>query len=545
MIHLMQHPSYIKLTRDNILSQTTPYNSERVLMGEELGYQIVIYSDHPRSIPATFRISTLTLCETYIVKDVPVNWAHYSDDTKKDYLIDGTGSVPDCLVPIRSGDTIHISDQYLVLWVSAIPTRVGDQSIRFIVETETETESCEFTLRVLDEMIPKQYINYCEYIDPHSIARDYNVPMFCDVYWRRLQEHCQLAAKNGINDILVPLFTPQYDCYPDEEPVQLVDIHLVGKSGYRFEFGLMDSWLIKARKGGIKRFTFPVFLPSYNNMLGARFMAIDQNGKKVPLFENEGFDSNYYTSFLRKLLREIVAHLRDYEEYANISVHFSAAPQFKDEEAYCKHRGHFYDCIKKYRVADYDVEYPFFKLDHVAAPIIHLHDMTPYLKDDMVRKSGCMDITSAKDVINPLIASSALRLRLLGSLFFRYQVINFFHMGFNYSPPLHARTEANLAFDTDYNNRYPSGTLSLTYPSHQGPYPSVRLKQLKYAIQDYLIYKSTFARYSPDKIEGLIDKYLKLNFEEFEVDPARFRTLREKTYDMIENVIMYNKKKEG
>jgi hypothetical protein len=211
-------------------------------------------------------------------------------------------------------------------------------------------------------------------------------------------------------------------------------------------------------------------------------------------------------------------------------------------ETFVNYREHFYDCIPKYGVYDYDVQYCFYKKGRVGMPIIYFHDLYGYADDELALKTACFDVGDDRDLINPLIATNPLRLRLLGAYSYRYEIIGLFHMGFNYSAPIFNHSGANMMCDTDYNHRYPSGSLSLVYPGEKLPYPSIRLKQMKYAIQDYMAIDVLHERYSPTRMNGLVDKILKLGLERFEEDGAKFMKFRHEIYQLIENVIKYRKR---
>ena len=532
MIHLIQHSSLDKITRDT-LSPKDPYEKDFALCGEELGFQVVVYTDSDQTVPAKIRVDGNGICTTHLVKDVPVTWPHYSKDTKP-YLLDQPGMLPDCLIPLMYNDTVNINSSYIVLWITISPSYAGDQVVTTTVTTDTESASCELSLHVVDTTLPKQYFSFCQYIDPHAIARDHHVPMFSDVYWRILQNYFRFALRNGFNDIVVPLFTPEYAGYPTDERIQLVDIEVL-RNNYAFRFDLMDSWIYLAKECGFENFTFPVFLPSYKTMRGARFTA-KQEGRRIELLEDEGVDSNYYTSFIRKLLYELVKRLEEHKIPGRITLYFSAGPKVYNENDYYKFRAHFFDRVKKYRIADYDVEYDFYALDRVGVPYVHLHDVNKYIGHTEATVYGCFDITNPRDVINPLIAASSLRLRALGAYCYRNDVVGFHHMGFNYSAPPLKEAQIDPYINTDYGHRYPSGSLSMVYPGAEEPYPSIRLKQIKYAIQDYRLLDKLQLCCTPKKLNGLIDQYLKITPDSMVDDPERFQKLRAKLYELAEKL---------
>ena len=54
---------------------------------------------------------------------------------------------------------------------------------------------------------------------------------------------------------------------------------------------------------------------------------------------------------------------------------------------------------------------------------------------------------------------------------------------------------------------YPTGALSLSYTEPEGPIPSARLKQIKYAIQDARAFQLLRRLTSPERVLSLINKH--------------------------------------
>ncbi len=524
MIHLIQHSSLDKITA-NTLNTETPYTSDCIMMGEEFGYQIVVYRDDAKSAPCSITFEGMFV-DPYVVKQVAVTWPHYESDPKEGYLLDQPGLLPDCLVPLKRGETINISEKFSVIWVSVTPPLSGDFHIRSTFTCGEESATAELDLRVLKAPLAKQFFGHCQYIDPISIAMDHNIPMYSDVHWDLLAKYFTVARKNGINELLTPIFTPEYPGYPRKESVQLVRINVSGKD-YTFDYGLLDSWIVIAKRCGFDSFVFPPILPSFENPRGARFLA-KKDGEQVVLFEGEEITSNYYAVFLRKFLFNLVKHLDELKIRGQITFQFSVSPQVKDEELYRTLRAHLYDRVRKHRIADYDVRYDFYKTDNVSIPIIRFTDMEEYLDDPFARISGCFDVESTQDPINPLIASSSVNLRALGPLCYRYDIVNFFHMGFNYA--------ADMRMDFDYDNRYPSGSLALVYAGGNEVYPSVRLKQMLYAMQDYRIFGALQQKYSVNRLKTMIDKDLKLTLKKCSCSAQKYQALRAKLYELAERL---------
>ena len=520
MIHLIQHPSYTKIM-PNTIRPKEPYTSDLMADAEEFGYQVVVYTDSFEGEAAKFELSFDGEYQVYLEKYVDVKRPHYDDDTKS-YLLDRPGAMPDCLIPITSDDVFFINRNYIVLWVSISTGTLGEVQSVLKISTKSESASCELNLKVVQLNKVPQFFGHGEFIDPTFIAKDHGVKIFSDRFFEIAKRYFKLAVEHNINEILVPLFTPEYPNYPTEGLIQMVKIkQLEGDFRFEYDFEIFDRWINTAYEAGIRRITLPVFLPDYDYPYGAKFI-VEIDGEEQIIFEDETVLDHSYSVFIRRFLRDLVKHLDTFHKRI-FSFHFSVAPQVWNEKTYREFRKHFYDYASKFRVTDYDVEYRYYKRGTVGSPIAHLHDVFPYSEATIVKLNGCFDISNAKDMINPFIASSSLRLRCLGVFGYRYELGRFFNLGFNAH---------------DVNNQFPSGSLSLVYPEGDQVYPSIRLKQLKYAVQDYRLLESLHYRYSPNRMNGLIEQYV-LKQDRYLDDPVRYQKFRAEIFALMENLIKY------
>ena len=521
MIHLIQHSSYNKITPDTIQPEA-PYTFDYLSQREELGYQVVVYTDNALGVPAKFELEFDGEYQVYLEKYVDVQHPHFEGDPKSGYLIEKPDALPDCLIPITPDDVFFINCNYIVLWVSISTENVGETKSTLTISTKEESASCTLDLNVVQISKKPQFFGHCQYINPIFLAKDHGVALFGDMFWNILHRYFKLAADHGVNEILVPLFTPQYPNYPSDKLIQLVSIKKKGED-YECNFDLLDRWLKTALDVGLTRFTFPLFLPDFDHPFGAQFI-VEIDGEEQLFNKDETILSKDYKFFTRIFLKKLLRHLEKYRPHI-FSFHFSCSPQVWNEKIYLEFRAIFCDYVRKYRISDYDVEYRFYKRGNVGSAIVHLHDLSGYSEGESTFLNGCFDISNPYDPINPSIASSSVRLRCLGAFGYRYELARFFHIGFN-APEL--------------NDQYPTGSLSLVYPGESEAYPSIRLKQLKYAIQDNRLLDTLHARYSPKRMNGMIDRYLLKN-DRYMDDPIRYQKFRSEIYELLENINKYRK----
>lgn len=532
MLHVVQCSCLEKIL-PNAPLPSSPFHSAPLLMNEELAYQIVIHNDKDRSEKVEISVDSALFYHVHLVDCVSVTWPHYANDTKE-YICDSPQAVPDCLIPFSVDQPLWINKNYTVLWVTIRPPFPGDFTIEFTFKAEREEATCVFSTHVLSANIGEPYFTNDCYIDPIALSDYYQVPMFCDKHWEVIGKYMKLASENGITGIMAPVFTPEYEEYPsDGRILQLVDISCEGRN-YNFLYDKLDCWVALAKKHGIKHFTVPPIFPTLE---GPRHVKIygTKDRHLIELFADEPYPFPHYMAFLRKFLRELIAHLKEKRWHMDFTFHFTTIPLFAHEKVYREFRPSMRDVLKWCPVQDYQVTYGFYMNDVVSDPIVTLHEMCDYMEHLDMGVTGCFDIISHKDVINQLIATPAVRLKALGLLAYKYDISGLFNLGFNYFSATTSGATANPFMNTDYGGRYPSGSLSLTYPGAQEPYPSVRLKLIQHAMQDVAILRKLEGQMSRNRLITLIDREFPISFKDCSLRVDRYWRLREKIFEFYEH----------
>jgi hypothetical protein len=528
MIHVIQQSCLEKIL-PTARTFKEPYDSASVLVGEEFGYQIVLYSDSEQSERVTFKKKIPLFCKLYLVQSVPVNWPHYKNDSKKDYVVNEPALVPDALIPIDDQKVLLVNQNPTVLWVSVDADFPGDFDLSFVFSTASVERKTKFNLHVLPNKILKSYFTHVEYIDPHSIASAYRVPLYSDVFWDLLYEHFKIAAEYGVDTLVTPLFPAVYNAYFPLKPVQLVRIKKLNSRDFEFNYDLFDSWYCLAKKAGIKNITIPPIFPSFKT-LKCLDIEVTEQYRDFKLFEGVDMNAPEYITFMRKYLRRFFKHLKEIEFDGNIEVQISCDPHVEDFELYRQCRMGIFDVIQRHKVADAIVPHSFYALDYASSPTILLREFKDYCHQFVGTMNICFDLHSSADISNLLTALSAVRLRGLGALIARYNIVGMFNLGFNcnYAPV------GDGLFETDCENYLPTGSCALVYAGSHGPIPSVRLKLLKYAIQDSCAYEVFENLTNGDVFSAMQDKALHITPESMELTAEQYLAYRERVNRLIE-----------
>ena len=158
-------------------------------------------------------------------------------------------------------------------------------------------------LDIINAELPAQSLVFTQWFHCDCIASYFNVPMFSEEHWGYIERFVKCAAKNGINMILTPVFTPPLDtAIGAERPTaQLVAVRKTGES-YSFDFSALNRWVDMCRKNGIEYFEISHLFTQWGAKCTPKIMA-EVDGEEKRIF---GWDvsstSEEYKAFLQAFL---------------------------------------------------------------------------------------------------------------------------------------------------------------------------------------------------------------------------------------------------
>lgn len=525
MIQLIQQ-SCLEKIRPDAVSFKRAFNSATALVKEEFAYQIVLYSDQEHGETVHFSKQLPMRAKLYLVKNVPVNWPHFSNDMKEDYLLDSPGFLPDALVLIDKRTTLTVNKNVTVLWVSVTPDHSGDFNLLFRFSTECQELESVFTLHVLKDRLPPSDFTHTAYIDPCGIASAFRVPLYSDVFWDMLRELLDISYFHGINSILTPIFPVYYEELIPFKPTQLVQINM-DKSQYVFNFDLLDSWLLQMKKCDIRRIVIPPIFPSFKTLkcpkiIGNRFR------RDISVFSDDvTITSPEYIDFMKSFLGHFLRHMKNFDFIERIDFQLTHDPAPQDEAAYSECRKAIKNVLRAQTISN-----SFTRCDFSEDPTVlrvYLHNAASCPETP---KEVGFDVNSQEDFCNLLIAAPAARLRAFGLYAYRYNVQGLFDLGFNYNTSAADGSPIDLYCETDYESSYPSGSCHLVYPGFRAPIPSIRLKLLHFALQDLRVLKLLERSLGRERVVSLIDAEFDLSTGP--ISPEKLLAFREKVHGMID-----------
>ena len=306
--------------------------------------------------------------------------------------------------------------------------------LEFLTRTTNESVgSCELTVEVIDAALSKQKLMYTNWFHCDCICDTYKVEMFSERFWEIFRSFIKAAAKNGMNMLLTPCFTPPLDTPIGGERMtaQLVGIE-VTDGQYKFDFSMLGRYIDEAKKCGIKYFEHSHFFTQWGAQHAPKIVAT-VNGKQKRIF---GWDTKAsgkkYAEFLKCYISELLNFLKGLGVDKKFLFHVSDEPSQKMKEDYKKATDIVRELLKGYMRGDALSHYDFYEQRIVQTPIVetdHIHNFLGKCDNLWAYYTGaqCTDGMS-----NRKINCSPERNRMLGISLYANNIKGFLHWGYNF-----------------------------------------------------------------------------------------------------------------
>jgi hypothetical protein len=480
--------SLTKVFADQELKDNAVYKGS-ALLNETYSFQIAYKS---RTLVKDIRVRVDSAMNEMIairtVGLVPSELPCYHDHD--DLILKSTpGLYPDPLYPVTDG-LIGFPEQWRSIWVTVDLQGnmiAGEYPIEIIFERENgdiigrET----YLFEVIQAELPEQKLLHTEWFHTDCLATHYQVDVFSEEHWRRIEQFVQTAAKHGMNMILTPLFTPPLDTeVGGERPtVQLVDVERSGET-YHFQFDKLKRWMDLCRNNGIKYFEFSHLFTQW----GAK------HAPKIVGFENNEFKRFFgwetdaagveYRGFLQQFLPSLLEFINQNDIEDQCFFHVSDEPHLPQVESYENASRILQEYVKNFPIIDALSDYTFYEKGLVQTPIPSNDHIHPFLENGVENLWTYYCCAQNKKVANRFFSMPSFRNRILGIQLYKFNIAGFLHWGYNFWYSQHSKKAIDPFKNTDANYSFPSGDAFLVYPGEDGPIESIRLEVLYEALQD-------------------------------------------------------------
>ena len=455
---------------------------------------------------------TTVRCVEQVAALMPV-LPKFCDD---DYLRKTPGLYPDVLVPARNGSQTPVCEEETrALWIECVPSKAGfDPGDHRITVTLTlkDVVLCEKTLElhIVDAELPRQELIFTQWFHCDCLASYYNVPVFSAKHWKIIENYIKTAADNGMNMILTPVLTPPLDTHIGGErlTVQLVDV-TVTEDGYVFGFGKLEKWVRICKKCGIEYYEISHLFTQWGAGHAPKVIA-DVNGRKERIF---GWETDScgkeYRAFLKAFIPALIAELKKLGVDKNCRFHISDEPSAAQLEVYKKAKSGVSKLLKGYPVMDALSSVDYYRDGVVEHPVPACDHIEPFYEagvPDLWTYYCCGQHT---DVPNRFIAMPSYRNRIIGFLFYKYDIKGFLQWGYNFYNNQGSYYPINpyISSACDYFGQ--AGDGFSVWPAQDGTaYESIRIRVFAEALDDLRALKLCESIYGREKTVQLLEEGL-------------------------------------
>lgn len=480
--------------------EDTPVDSLKQLIGgsvlknDRFAFEAALCSSENRNVFLRVDSPIEQLISVRRIACVEVGHPIYATTVDTDYLRDKQpGRYPDLLVPLGQNGRVTLSkDTTVSFWIEArIPEdfAAGCYPITVSVcEADGSVLLAErMELTVIDAVLPAQTLIYTQWFHCDCLATYYNVDVFSEAHWRIIESFLATAVDNGMNMLLMPVFTPPLDtAVGGERPtVQLVGVTRTD-GVYTFDFSRVDRWLEMCERVGIRYHEISHLFTQWGAEHAPKIMAtVDGEYKKLFGWETDSL-SEEYIGFLRAFITAFKAYLKQKGVFERTMFHISDEPGDKHIERYKKLHEALDDLFTDCACGDAISGYDFYTIGAVKRPIVATDHIEPFLENHVPDLWCYYCCAETEKVSNRFIANSMNRTRVIGQQLFKYDLMGFLQWGYNfYYSYLSLHPIDPYICNDGENNWVPAGDTFSVYPGPFGkPYESLHMLGFTQALSD-------------------------------------------------------------
>ncbi|MBT6627519.1 MAG: hypothetical protein HOB49_10940, partial [Gemmatimonadetes bacterium] len=293
--------------------QDAAYRRGSCLRGEVFSFQLAYRS---ASMLRDLQVEVNSDLQRYIqLRTVGLVPGEFHGAQVDDHVLRTTpGLFPDPLYPAEERLPVP-PGQWRSIWVTVrVPTRAkaGIHEIELVLTRGGRKEAAgTFSLDVLPATLPAQQLKHTSWFHTDCIATHYQDDVWSPAHWRRVEQFVRSAVDHGINMLLTPLFTPPLDTQVGGErpTVQLVDVRLVAKDQYAFDFARLDRWVRMADTAGVRFFEMSHLFTQWGAAHCPKIVATDKGKPKKIFGWKDRAGGPRYRAFLDQFLPALVRYI--------------------------------------------------------------------------------------------------------------------------------------------------------------------------------------------------------------------------------------------
>lgn len=521
-----------------------------VLKNERFSFQVVVSADDTEISRCVFADLDIggklkKYATVRVVECVPSVYPCYPDKKDDNYLSYEKGLYPDILlppkhrgqVPVAGGETrgymitVNLPGKFSGNIAVPVTLKIGENVIF----------SAKLKVRVIDALLPKQTLINTQWFHGDCLATYYDVKVFSAKWWKIVKNFLTVAAKNGQNMILTPIFTPALDTeIGGERPtVQLVDVCVDEDGNYSFSYDNLDKWLDMCEKIGFEYYEIAHFFTQWGAAHAPKIMAKTPDGiKRIFGWETQAASAEY-SRFLQAFIPDFIARMKARGLDKRCYFHVSDEPNDTNIESYMKAKAVVQPLLEGYPIMDALSHYDFYERGVVKLPVVATDRIHSFLDAGVKNLWAYYCCCQCKDVSNRFFAMPGARTRCIGFQLFKYDVKGFLHWGYNFYYSQYSISFVNPYLDSTGNYFAPSGDCYSVYPAQNGEaYESIRLNAFYEALEDMRACELCSSLIGKEQTVALLESVLgEIRFDRCVSSSATLLAARQKINQAIENAL--------
>lgn len=396
---------------------------------------LTMYAEKCVSVPHTVHPSIQTVPPVGMIPDILLQKQVNPPIERQTFL--------DQVLYYEKDETTHLyayADGWQAVWLTVneqeLPLLAGDYAVTLTFCARNGANAvgeATVTVRILEDMLPKQSLYYTNWFHCDCLADHYGIEIFSDRFFDIFKRHVEVAAKNGMNMLLTPAFTPPLDI-PDggeRKTAQLVGVTL-NDGEYAFDFSLMKRYLDTAQAAEIRYFEHSHLFTQGGAAAAPKIMVtVDGEYKRLFGFDTKA-DGKAYTAFLNAYLPALRAFLEKEGLLHRFLFHVSDEPRAEHEAAYTAARKVVGDALYGCMLGDALWDYAFYEKGLIDTPIVSVDTVHTFV-------GRCDNLWCyytgghvQQGMSNRVYTVSPERNRMLGTQLYHVGAKGFLHWGYNY-----------------------------------------------------------------------------------------------------------------
>ena len=498
--------------------------------GERLAFQAAVTLAREADAPDVVDVEAAVDSPALAVRIRRVGFvpmAHHNTATPADEL-DGLGHVPGYVPDPLFDETkaVLVKGETAAFWFTVdIPADCipGDHAVAVRLTAQTTPEPTPLhpllaTLRIHDVQIqPRRGFPVVQWFYNDGILDWHRLKPFEEAFWPRVAPYMRNLVEHGQDTIYAPVFTPPLDGV--KRPTQLLRVRRTGPDAYAFDWTDVKRYVDLATSCGIRNFEWTHLFTQWGVKNAIRIYE-GQGADETLLWPPEtAATSETYRAFLAQFLPAFKTFLDREKLLERSFFHVSDEPHGDEARAnYAAARALLRELAPWMKTLDAlsEIEYGRQGLTDMPVPSI---SVTKQFRDEGIPCFTYFCCGPRGRYLNRLMDTPLAKIRMLGWLCYRFEVLGFLHWGYNY---WQRRAQRDLVdpFVEQAAGAWPGwayGDTFCVYPGPDGPIDSIRWEIFAESLQDYALLQTLGVR--PD------DPRLAV-FEDFDRFPKQVGWLR-------------------